>query len=87
MNLKTHSYNEMSNILSNLKSGWDGYNGLKIKKEVLDKFNDMEYISKLMKLFDSVGFKQCDVEIIPTSMGEIQLEAENETTYLEITIK
>ena len=70
-----------------LKKNWDGYNAKPIKKKVLDRFRDMKNLSEWIKMFRSVGFDECDIEVAPTPNGTIQLEAEKNNIYLEIEIK
>lgn len=72
--------------LSNLKPKWDGYKAKKICKPCLDSLRDMEFISKVISIFRTVGFIESDIEVTPMSSGIYQFEAERDGMLLEIEI-
>lgn len=87
MNLLMVGQIEILMKLKSLKKGWDGNKAKPIKKTVINKFRDMSFLMNKVNLFKKIGFCESNIEVIPIPDGNIQLEAESKTMYLEITIE
>jgi len=72
--------------LSELKQGWDGYDGKPIDKLVLESVNNLGFVSDIIKMFEKIGFAEKDIDVVPTSRGTIQYEAQRNNVYLEIEV-
>jgi hypothetical protein len=86
MNLLKTGLNEIHKTVSELKQGWDGYDGKPIDSEVIESIKCIGFISDIIKLFNKIGFAEKDIEVVPTPRGTIQFEAEKKNIYLEIEV-
>jgi len=67
------------------EDGWCGTNSKKFKEAHIKKA--IKEIKPMLRRFKSVGFAKRKVHVVPTASGQIQFEAESDTTYLEIMVE
>lgn len=87
MKLIEKGYLNIIKEFESLKERWCGQDSKPIKKEVLNKLRDESLMSEYFKVFRDAGFKESDISVTPISDGNIQLEAELDDRYFEITIR